>query len=159
MKTSPNVNRVIVLSLTIFIVCGGLSRSAAAQTASGPELLIQDGHSYAVNSVAFSPDGMMLVSAAADDSVELWDLRVGRLIRSFQGHRAAVNSVAFSPDGKTVASASNDKTIKLWGVGAGQLIRTIEGHIDKVNSVAFSPNGRMLASGGADSLVNLWDQH
>jgi WD40 repeat protein len=134
-----------------------LVSAVTPQQAEKPELVIQDGHAAAVTSIAFSPDGQMLVSGSSDNSVKLWDVRVGRLVRSLEGHRAGVNAVAFSPDNKTIASASDDKTIKLWDALTGRLLRTLEGHTDKVNSVAFSPNGRMLASGSADSWVNLWD--
>lgn len=144
----------VAVALTLTLV-----GAVRAQNAERPELVIQDGHIDAVTSVAFSPDGQMLVSGSSDSSVKLWDIRVGRLVRSFEGHRARVNSVAFSPDNKTVASASNDKTIKLWDALTGRLLRTLEGHTGNINSIAFSPDGRRLASGSADSWVNLWDSN
>ena len=118
------------------------------------------GHEGLVNSVAFSPDGKTLASGSYDNTVKLWDVGSGKVIRTLTGHEDVyVYSVAFSPDGKTLASGSNDKTIKLWDVGSGKVIRTLAGHEDGVVSVAFSPDGKTLASGSMDKTANakLWD--
>ena len=69
-----------------------------------------------VVSVAFSPDGQLLASASVDNTVRLWRVADGRLLRTMKGHDRSVTSVAFSPDGRLLASASADKTVLLWGV-------------------------------------------
>jgi WD40 repeat protein len=73
------------------------------------------GHSYRVNSVAFSPDGNLIASGSRDQTIGLWNLD-GTLISNLEAHTAEINSIAFSPDGSVIASASDDKTIILWGV-------------------------------------------
>ncbi len=75
------------------------------------------GHTDAVTSVAFSPDGKTALSTSADQTLRLWNVATGQPIRTFQGHTDFVTSVAFSPDGKTALSASEDTTLRLWPVG------------------------------------------
>ena len=88
------------------------------------------GHSDAVNSVSFSPDGRILASGSSDRSVKLWDVESGEVIHLLRGHYNWVNSVSFSPDGTKVASGSWDKTVKLWDVTSGECLQTLEGHSD-----------------------------
>src|SRR6266404_4333067 len=75
-----------------------------------------------VEVVAFSPDGAYALSGGFDNTMKVWQVSSGRLIRTFQGHSNTVRSVAFSPDGKTVLSGSQDSTMKLWDVASGELL-------------------------------------
>lgn len=68
------------------------------------------------NAIAFSPNGHVLALGCSDNTVRLWDVANGKLLRTLLGHTDAVTSVAFSPDGRTLASGSKDKTIRIWNV-------------------------------------------
>ena len=107
-----------------------------------------------VNSVAFSPDGMLLASGSKD--VKLWDVSTRTNTATLE-HSRSVLSVAFSPDGTLLASGALDGPVKLWDVEKKENITTLEGHTSFVNSVAFSPDGTTLVSGSNDGTVLLWD--
>jgi WD40 repeat protein len=83
----------------------------------GDPLRTFEGHSYQVNSLAFSPSGELLVSGSRDQKVRIWRLEDGALLYTLEGHTDTVNSVSFSPDGSTIASGSEDGTVILWGLG------------------------------------------
>ncbi|MBW4504085.1 MAG: WD40 repeat domain-containing protein [Scytonema hyalinum WJT4-NPBG1] len=115
------------------------------------------GHAKQVYGVSFSPDGKMLATASADNTVKLWDTSTDKQIKTLKGHTNSVNGVSFSPNGKMLATASGDNTVKLWDTSTGKQIKTLKGHTNSVNGVSFSPNGKMLATASGDNTVKLWD--
>ena len=80
--------------------------------------------SNAVPSLAFTPDGSILVSVGGDSdkSVKLWRAADGTLIRKLTGHSGSVLSVGVSADGGQVASGSADGTVRLWRLSDGALL-------------------------------------
>ena len=123
----------------------------------GAAVALLTGHTGAVLSVSFSPDGQTLASASGDETVRLWEVATGQQKATLEGHTGYVKSVSFSPDGQTLASASSDWTVRLWAVATGQQKATLEGHTSPVSSVSFSPDGQTLASASGDETVRLWE--
>jgi WD40 repeat protein len=68
----------------------------------GRELRTFDGHSAAIMSVAFGPDGQTVLSGSIDTSARLWDVATGRERRRFMGGGTPVYAVRYAPDGRTV---------------------------------------------------------
>jgi WD40 repeat protein len=124
-----------------------------------PLLNIFRGHTHAVLSVDFSPDGKRVVSGSYDHTIRIWDARTGELVAGpFIGHTNHVRSVAFSANGKHVISGSFDRTIRIWDAGTGELVAgPFEGHTKAVSSVAFAPDGKCVVSGSFDCTIRIWD--
>jgi WD40 repeat protein len=114
------------------------------------------GHTGAVWSVAYSPNGDQIASSGEDRTVRLWSAADGSLLRTMAGHELNVWQVVFSPDGARLASSSFDKTIRLWRVETGAPIRTLVGHRQAIVGLAWSGDGRYIASGSDDSSIRLW---
>jgi WD40 repeat protein len=106
-------------------------------------------------SVAYSPDGQMLVSADGNGDIRLWEVSTGKKRQVLQGHVGIVYCVRFSDDGTTLASGGEDRTVRLWDVRSGRELATLRGHPENVWSLDFSPNGKTLASAGG--FVRVWD--
>ena len=69
---------------------------------------------YGTKSLAFSPDGTVLVAGLRNGGIELFDLTTGGKIITLKGHISTIEILVFSPDGKTLVSTGHDGTILLW---------------------------------------------
>jgi WD40 repeat protein len=77
----------------------------------GRELLTLQGHPAQISSVAFSPDGKRLASAASG-TVKVWDAQRGQEVLNLKvGGRT--NRLAFSPDGHWLAGDPGG-TVTIW---------------------------------------------
>ena len=138
-------------------LCLGFLGSAAAAEPKEPGADLIWQHPRAVDALAFTPDGKMIVSGSGDGNIRIADAASGRVLRMFTGHQATVAAVAFSPDGKVLASAGFDNSVRLWDPATGAALRRCAGHTFPVLSLAFSPDGKVLASGSDDWTVRLWN--
>lgn len=90
-------------------------------------LVARDGHSDAVNALAFNPTSEYIVAtASADKTIGLWDLRnVREKVHTLEGHNDAVTSLAWHPhEAAILGSGSYDRRIIFWDlsrVGEEQL--------------------------------------
>ncbi len=115
------------------------------------------GHTNAVFSVAWSPDGTRIASGGADNTAQIWQATNGGTLVTYTGHTAHVNYVAWSPNSARVVSSSDDKTIQVWSAATGNTLFTCTGHSAGVHSAVFSPDGTRIASGSSDHTVKIWD--
>jgi len=113
---TPTTHLCIKYSMTlrrVRTVTGGFPLSWA-----GLQLVLS--HTGSVTSVAFSPDGTRIISAAADATVHVWDAVSGiEVVPPLRGHDNFVLSAAFSPDGTRIVSGSADKTLRIWDAVSG----------------------------------------
>ncbi len=112
---------------------------------------------HRVSSLAWSPDGMRIVTAGDSNAVHVWDARTGLVMLTYNGHTNVVRAVAWSPDGAHIVSASEDRTAHVWDAENGSPILTYRGHSHYVNAVTWSPDGKYIASASIDRTVQVWD--
>ena len=112
-----------------------------------------------ITTLAFSPDGKMLATAAGfnESDIHLWNVATGKEIGTLAGHGGFVSSIVFWPDGKKLASSSGDKTIRIWNVPGRKCLDVLRGHRQEVRRLALMPDDKTLVSGGKDGTVCVWD--
>ena len=96
----------------------------------------------------------------ANASVDLWDARTGRHLRSLGTHRAGVCEVAFAPGGAGRAlSVSGDGALRVWDTESGRLLRTVwlGAGRSAPAATAFSGDRRVFVTGGEDGVLRAYD--
>jgi small GTP-binding protein len=89
---------------------------------SGRQLHSLEGHTEEIRSIAFSPDGGLLVSKSGDSSVRLWRTRdyaaLGSIAESITGtdnSTSYLKGIAFCPTAPLLATlGEGDTTIRIW---------------------------------------------
>ncbi len=120
---------------------------------SQPILMLK--HKQYVSTAAFSPNGILIVTASGDRTAQVWEASTGKSVATFQ-HEAWVNSACFSPDGTKIATASHDGAAHLWDLATGLPLITVL-HGGSVGSVAFSPDGTRIVTTSDDLTVQVWN--
>ena len=134
--------------------CQGLGKSIRPPR---PRTLV--GHSDIVWALAFSPDGKLVASASQDETIKLWDVGTGKVLRALKDEGRAL---AFFPDGKTlIAGVGNedkgDEIMHLWDVETGERKAVWKGPTALFEALVFSPDGKLLATADMDKTVRIWD--
>jgi len=112
-----------------------------------------------VNSVAFSPDGRLVLAGDNGGTIVLWDVYSGAELRRVNGHPYG-GFVSFSWDGRYIISGGRDGLVKLWDAASGAPIRTFtyqhEGHVG-ISYAAISRDNKYLVAMGTDASVRIFD--
>lgn len=112
-------------------------------------------HANTVTSVAFSPDGRLILTGSTDRTVVLRDVTTGKIVHTWR-HNATVDSVAFSYDGSQVLTGASDNTAVLRDAVTGKTIHSWR-HAGHVTGVAFSSDKKHVLTGSFDHTVVLRD--
>jgi dipeptidyl aminopeptidase/acylaminoacyl peptidase len=113
------------------------------------------GHQNWINSVAFSSDGRLVVTASSDGTARIWEATNGKQIAVFEpGHD--VKSASFSPDRMYVVMALTDNSARIWDAAAANEKSVLQGHSERVNTAVFSPDGTRVLTSSRDGTARLW---
>ncbi|VDC03766.1 unnamed protein product [Peniophora sp. CBMAI 1063] len=120
-------------------------------------LLILNGHTARINSMAFSPDARFIASGSSDCTIRLWNAKEGTYLNSVSC-TSGICSVVFSPDGSQLAFGLYNNMVHVWD---SQLLEPcfapLAGHRKQVHSVAFSSDGKTIISGAHYGAIYVWD--
>jgi WD40 repeat protein len=111
-------------------------------------------------SLAFSPDGKILATPAADGQVTLWNTATRRQIGTLKAP-GPIDAVAYQPATRPgglalLAGGSTNGNIYLWIPGSSQPAQYIGGQLSApVRALAFSRDGTLLAAGSDDNTILL----
>lgn len=113
------------------------------------------GHSGYVSELCFNASGKFLASAAADQTVRVWDVEYRWEAKCLRGHQGIVSSVLFA--GEKIISGSWDYTVRSWDWQKGIEGDRLEERQSWIQSLALLDNKHRLATLGADQHIALWD--
>ena len=106
-------------------------------------------------SVAFSPDGKLLVTGDSNGKFHLWQVPNAVSLLTCKEHIDEICSVNFSSLGGILSSGASNK---LWDFRTSQYLKILCTHTSWVWSTTFSyKDDQLLASGCQDKIVRLWN--
>jgi len=147
----------VLAAATCFVCLAALVLASACDSSDQGLVLKLSGHTWWVESVAWSPDGKYVASSSTDTSVRVWDVSTGTQVAQLYVPNGA-EPLAWSPDGKylAVGSPGPGDTLYLFGVANWHLMRSWSPASGGwVTSVSWSPNSQYLAIGDITGLY-IW---
>lgn len=114
-------------------------------------------HRGRVWAIRIRQDDSQAVSASADGSCIIWDLKTKtRTLCLFES--TCFKNIAYHPDESQLLTTGTDRKIAYWDTFDGQAIRVLEGSEEgELTSLSISKSGSHYVSAGGERLVKLWD--
>jgi serine/threonine protein kinase len=137
-------------------IAGGVGVSIRIWDLAGNEVRRLSGHTGAIRSLCFHPEGNRLFSASDDKTIRVWDLLSFREVQRFTRHTSAVTSMAMIASEDMLASGGRDQTLRVWDLRSGQQARSWPTGA-AVLGLSLSADERRIASANFDTVVRIWD--
>lgn len=100
--------------------------------------------------IAFSPDGRYLAAVSLYESIVIWDLATGQLLRELAGRNSSTNAIAFDSQGQFLASGSDDFGLRIWSCRDWSHLATHDLET-AIKDLAFTSDGAWLITGNGNS--------
>ncbi|MBL8913848.1 MAG: serine/threonine protein kinase [Archangium sp.] len=108
-------------------------------------------HSDLPQALAFSPDGMRVLTGGWDGALKEWNVADGTLLRSWSLPGARVRRVAYVGDDSMIAVTNAGDVVRL------PALQKLPLHRDTVRTLEVSRDRTLLITGGFEGLVGVWD--
>lgn len=132
------------------------------------------GHDSEVTAMAFSPDGRLFVTGAADGTAQMWDAVTGEPHGQRLNHGASVGQaprwwvpsrtrslLCFTSDGRLVAIGGEDGQITVWNTDTSERhLPPLQVNGPKLDQMAFDGAGELVAYSqpqGGTWFLSRWD--
>lgn len=121
-------------------------------------VLKQQSHFDSMNTIAYSPEGQRIITAADDGKVKVWDVNSGFCIVTFTEHIGGVTACEFAKRGNVLFTASLDGSIRAWDLIRYRNFRTFTAPSRlSFSSLAVDPSGEVVCAGSIDSFdIHIW---
>lgn len=97
------------------------------------------------------------VLSAGTDSIKLYDMSSGSLLKEFYGRGGSPENVVISNDDKYIAAIEYG-VAKIWDIETGKIIVEAGDYSqNKVLSIAISPDGNQLITAGQKRIADIWN--
>jgi WD40 repeat protein len=124
-------------------------------------------HKAPVINMWVSPTLEYAITAAADQTVNVWHMATGKLLYSFENPTATPDLAPmpsgeelfarFSPMGDFLLIPSENNTAKIWKWWKGQEFVILEGHAEEITDAAISEYGDWVATASRDHTARVWN--
>ncbi|KAI2888180.1 hypothetical protein CBS63078_10542 [Aspergillus niger] len=121
-----------------------------------------EGHSYAVDSLTFSLDGLSLISYNLEKAVTQWNLSLFNPMVvcdepvTHQIDKEAVFCIRHSHNRRWLLYCTMKGDTKIHDSVSGEVQLVLRGHQDLIYCLSYSPSGAMFATGSIDGHVKIW---
>lgn len=115
------------------------------------------GHTGAISSAAFSPDGSRIVTASDDGTAKIWDAESFELLGTTSVAHSGVKAAVFSPDGSRVLTILHTSfSAKVFDSYNLQIVGVLKSPSHLISSAAFSHDGKRIIT-TCHKKVEIWD--
>ncbi|KAK9104385.1 hypothetical protein Scep_021229 [Stephania cephalantha] len=115
-----------------------------------------------INSMDFHRTEDLLVTASDDDSVRIYDIANGSLLKTTFHKKHGADRICFTHHPSSVICSSrynldSNESLRYLSMYDNRCLRYFKGHKDRVVSLCMSPINDSFMSGSLDHSVRIWD--
>ena len=120
-------------------------------------LLELSGSDFEAHNARFVGKGRYILSAGDNHSLNLWDAKTGRYMRSFRFHTDWVYDAVENPDGSRIVSASDDGSAMIFSLNGHKEQYRISTNYSGIHKAIFSEDGEEIITASDDGALRIWD--